>query len=409
MRYKNKSGRLWLLLAAITIMAAGFSMVTYAEEAIKTVSVTVTSSVEAEADEGTVSATSNSSKYRVVSCDFANSRGSWKAGETPKVNIRLEAEEGYYFNSINAGKATVKGAVYSSAKKETDNHSLILSVKLKGVKGTLGTVESAYWESTPLGKARWSKVENAPAYEVKLYCGDSMVYRVEKTSSTNYDFFSHMTTRGDYYFKVRAVAKTESEADYLKAGEWTESDNQEITKRDAEAAETRKSSGNGSSGGSSGSDSQGPGQGDGPGSQNPGWEQDRNGWWYRNADGTYPVNSWQLINDKWYLFDMGGYMLTGWQTKNGREYYLTTNGDMVTGWFQYNRVWYYLDPQVGKVSGGWLQQGDDWYYMNPDGSMAVGWIRYKDNWYYLDPDSGRMVKDRVVETYYINPDGIWIP
>lgn len=348
MRYKNKSGRLWLLLAAITIMAAGFSMVTYAEEAIKTVSVTVTSSVEAEADEGTVSATSNSSKYRVVSCDFANSRGSWKAGETPKVNIRLEAEEGYYFNSINAGKATVKGAVYSSAKKETDNHSLILSVKLKGVKGTLGTVESAYWESTPLGKARWSKVENAPAYEVKLYCGDSMVYRVEKTSSTNYDFFSQMTTRGDYYFKVRAVAKTESEADYLKAGEWTESDNQEITKRDAEAAETRKSSGNGSSGGSSGSGSQGPGQGDGPGSQNP-------------------------------------------------------------GWFQYNRVWYYLDPQVGKVSGGWLQQGNDWYYMNPDGSMAVGWIRYKDNWYYLDPDSGRMVKDRVVEKYYINPDGIWIP
>ena len=321
----------------------------------------------------------------------------------------LEAEEGYYFNSINAGKATVKGAVYSSAKKGTDNHSLILSVKLKGVKGTLGTVESAYWESTPLGKARWSKVENAPAYEVKLYCGDRMVYRVEKTSSTNYDFFSHMTTRGDYYFKVRAVAKTESEADYLKAGEWTESDNQEITKRYAEAGETRKSSGNGSSGGSSGSGSQGPGQGDGPGSQNPGWEQDRNGWWYRNADGTYPVNSWQLINDKWYLFDMGGYMLTGWQTKNGREYYLTTNGDMVTGWFQYNRVWYYLDPQVGKVSGGWLQQGDDWYYMNPDGSMAVGWIRYKDNWYYLDPDSGRMVKDRVVEKYYINPDGIWIP
>ena len=202
-----------------------FSMVTYAEEAIKTVSVTVTSSVEAEADEGTVSATSNSSKYRVVSCDFANS-GKLEGGGDSKVNIRLEAEEGYYFNSINAGKATVKGAVYSSAKKETDNHSLILSVKLKGVKGTLGTVESAYWESTPLGKARWSKVENAPAYEVKLYCGDSMVYRVEKTSSTNYDFFSQMTTRGDYYFKVRAVAKTESEADYLKAGEWTESDNQ---------------------------------------------------------------------------------------------------------------------------------------------------------------------------------------
>lgn len=409
MKYRKKTGRLWLLLAAVTFLAAGYSMTAFGEEAIKSVSVTVTSSVEAEADEGTVSATANSSKYRVVSCDFANSRGSWKAGETPKVTIELEAEEGYYFSSINAGKATVKGAAYSSAKKGSDNHSLTLSVKLKGVKGTLGTVESAYWESAPLGKARWSRVENAPAYEVKLYCGDSMVYRVEKTSSTSYDFFSRMTSRGDYYFKVRAVAKTASEADYLMAGEWTESDNQEITKRDAEAAEDRNSSGNGGSGSSFGSGSQGPGQGNGPGSRSPGWEQDRNGWWYRNADGTYPVNSWQLINDKWYLFNMDGYMLTGWQTKNGHEYYLTSNGDMVTGWLQDNRVWYYLDPQVGKVSGGWLQQGSDWYYLNPDGSMAVGWIRYKDNWYYLDPDNGRMVKDRMVETYYINSDGIWIP
>ena len=53
MRYKNNSGRLRLLLAAIRIMAACFSMVTYAEEAFKTVSFKVTSSVEAEADERT--------------------------------------------------------------------------------------------------------------------------------------------------------------------------------------------------------------------------------------------------------------------------------------------------------------------------------------------------------------------
>ena len=98
---------------------------------------------------------------------------------------------------------------------------------------------------------------------------------------------------------IRDRAKTASEAEYLKAGEWTESENQEITKRDAEAAEARNSSGNGGSGCSFGSGSQGPGQGNGLGSRSPGWEQDRNGWWYRNADGTYPVNSWQLINDKW--------------------------------------------------------------------------------------------------------------
>ncbi len=62
-------------------------------------------------------------------------------------------------------------------------------------------MESAYWESAPLGKARWSRVENAPAYEVKLYCGDSMVYRVEKTSSTNYDFFSPNDDAGRLLFQ----------------------------------------------------------------------------------------------------------------------------------------------------------------------------------------------------------------
>ena len=381
----------------------------YADEAIKSVTVTVTSSVTANGDGGSVSAAADSTKYHVVSCDFINGKSQWKAGDIPKASIELAADEGYYFGSISSSSAHIRGADYVTCKKSDAKRSLTITVKLKGVKGTLDRVEDAYWEEKPLGKARWAKVEGASSYEVKLFCDESMVYHVPRTNSVSYDFFPYMTEDGDYYFKVRAVAKSESESGYLKAGDWAESDNQEITKRDAEAAETRKSSGNGSSGGSSGSGSQGPGQGDGPGSQNPGWEQDRNGWWYRNADGTYPVNSWQLINDKWYLFDMGGYMLTGWQTKNGREYYLTTNGDMVTGWFQYNRVWYYLDPQVGKVSGGWLQQGDDWYYMNPDGSMAVGWIRYKDNWYYLDPDSGRMVKDRVVEKYYINPDGIWIP
>ena len=131
MRYKNKSGRLWLLLAAITIMAACLSMVTYAEEAIKTVSVTVTSSVEAEADEGTVSATSNSSKYRVVSCDFANSRGSWKAGETPKVNIRLEAEEGYYFNDPYENNGVIRYPKDVVEDRHSAQHSQAVGVRRK--------------------------------------------------------------------------------------------------------------------------------------------------------------------------------------------------------------------------------------------------------------------------------------
>ena len=394
-RGKLKGWRKPVSFIAVFLMVFCFGSSAKAEEAVTTVSVKVTSSIVADTDEGTVSAEANSSKYRVVSAEFTNSKGSWKAGEVPKVKIELETEEGYYFSSINEGKTTIRGAVYSTVRKGSDNHSIALLVKLKPVKGTLGTVESAWWEQTPAGKARWEKSEHAPAYELKLYCGDSMVYHVDKTTSATYDFFPYMTRRGDYYFKVRAIAKTESDAEYLEPGEWTESEFQEITKRDAQAAEERNASKK------TGKNT--------PDSAGPGWRQDRNGWWYQEADGTYPVNCWKIINNKWYLFDMNGYMLTGWQTKNGHEYYLTSNGDMVSGWFQYNRMWYYLDTQNGKTAGGWLQQGNDWYYMNPDGTMATRWIKYKGSWYYLDPVSGKMVRDQLVENYYINPDGVWNP
>lgn len=496
--------KLLSLLGAAVVTALGLATAAYADEPIKTVSVTVTSSVESDSDGGSVSAAANSSKYKVVSCDFDHAKSSWKAGETPKVNIELEAEEGYYFNSITGSKASIKNAEFLFAKKGSEKSSLTLVVKLKPVKGTLGDVEDAYWEDTPLGKAKWSGVEHANAYEVKLFCNDHMVYHVEKTASTKYDFFPRMTEKGEYYYKVRAIARTESEAKYLKAGDWTESGNQEITLRDAQLAESQTYSGGatgGSPSGTPGGNPSGPSGGgpsgpsgtpgghpsgtpggnpsgtpggnpsgtpggnpsgtpggnpsgppggnpSGPPGSNPsgtpgtnlsgtsggnpmgnsgsgpgessrntgspmagpaGWQQDKNGWWYENADHTYPVNCWKLINDKWYLFNQDGYMLTGWQKKNDRQYYLTSNGDMVTGWLEYNRTWYYLDSELGMLTGGWYQLDGDWYYMNPDGSMATGWIRYKNNWYYLDPADGRMVRDRTVGSYYVNADGIWVP
>ena len=32
------------------------------------------------------------------------------------------------------------------------------------------------------------------------------------------------------------------------------------------------------------------------------WIQDSTGWWFRNADGTYPANQWAYINGAWYHF-----------------------------------------------------------------------------------------------------------
>lgn len=64
-----------------------------------------------------------------------------------------------------------------------------------------------------------------------------------------------------------------------------------------------------------------------------GWVHDAAGWWYRNADGTWPSMCWKLINHHWYLFGASGYMLTGWVQWDGKKtgagdwYYLEENGE----------------------------------------------------------------------------------
>ena len=68
-----------------------------------------------------------------------------------------------------------------------------------------------------------------------------------------------------------------------------------------------------------------------------GWVKDAKGWWYRNADGSWPVSEWMIINHRWYLFGADGYMLTGWHRWDGHAadpadgsgdwYYLEESGD----------------------------------------------------------------------------------
>ena len=57
-----------------------------------------------------------------------------------------------------------------------------------------------------------------------------------------------------------------------------------------------------------------------------GWRQNDIGWWYRQADGTYPSDSWKNINKKWYYFNDNGYMVEDSWVEN---YYLGSDGAML--------------------------------------------------------------------------------
>ena len=167
-----------------------------------------------------------------------------------------------------------------------------------------------------------------------------------------------------------------------------------------------------------------------------GWVKDSKGWWYRNADGTWPSSRWSKIGGKWYYFNASGYavtgwhkidgkwyllapldscaMLTGWQKVGGYWYYLTPgdDGSMKTGWQQIKGKWYYLrGGDSGRMLTGWQKIDNKWYYMRGgnDGSMvASAWIKDKGKEYYLE-SNGVMATSKWIGKWYVGADGAWIP
>ena len=119
------------------------------------------------------------------------------------------------------------------------------------------------------------------------------------------------------------------------------------------------------------------------------WMLDSIGWWYRNADGTYPANTSMVIDGRTYRFDGRGYMRTGWVMDGGTWYYHDGSGAQLTGWQIVRGSWYYLGDN-GAMRTGWVMDGGTWYYLHGSGAMATGWINLGGTWYYLH-GSGAML------------------
>lgn len=57
-----------------------------------------------------------------------------------------------------------------------------------------------------------------------------------------------------------------------------------------------------------------------------GWQEDSNGKWYQEADGTYYVNGLLEVDGNTYYVDENGYMQTGWVDVDGLDYMFEDNG-----------------------------------------------------------------------------------
>ena len=120
------------------------------------------------------------------------------------------------------------------------------------------------------------------------------------------------------------------------------------------------------------------------------WVSDSLGWWWRNADGTYPASTSMRIGGELYRFDARGYMATGWVSEGGRWYYHGASGAQASGWVSVGGTWYYLDPVSGAMASGWVNLEGTWYYLDASGAMVTG-SRVIDGVSYVFDPSGRML------------------
>ena len=127
------------------------------------------------------------------------------------------------------------------------------------------------------------------------------------------------------------------------------------------------------------------------------WTSDAIGWWWRKADGTYPVSEALRINGEVYRFDARGYMVTGWVSQGGQWFYYGASGAQASGWANVGGTWYYLDPATGAMRTGWLELDGVWFRLDASGAMHTGWLKEGASWYYLDETGVMVTGDRVID------------
>ena len=115
------------------------------------------------------------------------------------------------------------------------------------------------------------------------------------------------------------------------------------------------------------------------------WEEDSNGWWFRNTDGTYPRSGIFLIGGKEYAFDENGYMKeNSWfqHPRTGKWYYATESGQLASSQWVGN---YYVGNDGSMMTNAWI----DGRYVGSDGK----WDERKtmDNSYYSSYDDMRNI------------------
>ena len=388
-----------------------------------------------------------SGRYTVTAAEWIDKNAKEiTAADEPRMKVTLEPSdisEYYFLASYKSSNVKISGGTFVSAKRDGD--PLVVTLRVKPVKGDYDPPKDAYWNEKNLGEARWDKPENDSGYyELQLLRDEKNVHKVAKVSGKSYNFYPYMTKEGDYTFKVRTIPGTDVQQKYGKKSDWVESGSLEITDRYVSDGKGQQAKDSTVVKGTAGK---------------VGWFEENGIWGYRYPDGRLFADGWFEIDGYWYYFNADGRMLTGWQQIDGKYYYLYDNGQMAVGWSKIADRWYYFRPETEgeelkgtMISSGWRVIGPYYYFFNEDGSLYTGWLRengklyylntvenslqgamftgwirrdektyFADSngeilegwnqidgdWYYFYPESGEMAQDTQVDGFSIGSDGVW--
>lgn len=362
-----------------------------------------------------------SNSYEIESAEwYSQGDREFEIGGNPKVAVYLRTKDyedysasdvnEYYYrflSSYSSSSCHISNATFVSAQR-LSNSDLKVVFALKGLRGTFDPPENVYWEDDR-GTARWDSptVRDSGYYEIVLYRNNSVVARVDRYYGNTYNFIGYFNREGDYSFKVRTVAGTDTQATYGKSSEYVEAGSITI---DSSMLSLIAEGGYASSYNS--------------GRTNVGWVQLNNTWYFYKPDGSMVRNNWIQWQNKWYYLDERGEMRVGMQNINNRTYYLGSDGTMISGWVNVNDTYYYFDTQSGDNFGAmlknsWVKYENKYFYFDESGVMVTGWKQIADrngniSFYYFYPKGttqglyGFMATNTTINGFNVGSDGRWI-
>ena len=369
-----------------------------------------------EPGSGEIGVWTDNARYNVESAKITSgTKNDLKVGQSIKIRVVIEiTDNDYRFKSgLKKSNVHVSGSNAEVSGLSRSSDELTVTITMKGIRGTYSEPEDAEWSDSQLGRAEWSKPDSGGSgyYEVLLRRGNSIIKRVTDLSERSYDFYPYMTKAGTYRFQVRTVPHTDSEKKYGRNSDWEDSD--DLTIEESEVSDGAGAVWDYTGSAAASAEADAVNAGSGPEAGRAGWYRQSGSWFYMYPDGALMKSGWARIGDLWYAFDDAGRVRTGWILSNGKWYFLSDSGAMLTGRQNIGGSWYFLNEDTssafyGSMAADQLVNADGkTYYVDADGHLAHGWTKVGDHMSYFDPATGEMARDTIIDTFYIDRDGVW--